>query len=207
MKKPDLKVKPELLKLYSAVEIDPSWLPFLMYRFQTFFLPTEFVMREPGFVTPTQGRIYSTDIFVSSLTGKETLYDRNTLYDYGRKARGKDFHGVWDIGEEVFMVEHYEDHGDDGHVEMQLRGYVFVRQSDLEKIDRFGRKEFKYIDILHERQMTAWRAAQDQEIDEPEQELEGTDFVDPIDAALVLAIPEEAAAAAMIGAEQLRSGM
>ena len=40
------------------------------------------------------------------------------------------------------MVEHYEDHGDDGHTDMQLTGYVFVPASGLELV--YGRKQFAY---------------------------------------------------------------
>ena len=74
----------------------------------------------------------------------------------GRRLYGEKFSGAHQMGEEVFMVEHYKEHGDDGHTDMQLTGYIFVRQSGLELIDRYGRKQFVYIETLQEIQMEKW---------------------------------------------------
>jgi hypothetical protein len=148
-------MKPTLLQQYKAQELDASWLPFLMNRYQTYNLPTEFVMREPGFVVPTQARIYRTDLFVTSLPGREILLNRSDLAKYAQRIKKQEFKGVWDVGEEVFMVEHYENYGDDGHTEMTLMGYYFVRESGLKLVDRYGQKVFAYTEELWQRSIKA----------------------------------------------------
>ena len=157
-------MKPNLLQQYKAQQLDASWLSFLMNDYRTFNLPTEFVVREAMICTPMQGRIYRTDLFAAKLPGKTFVTTRNRLFAAAQKSgrnaiisETKRRWSITDLGEEVFMVEHYEDHGDDGHTDMQLTGYIFVQQSDLELVDRFGRKEFKYIEVMHEREMAAFR--------------------------------------------------
>jgi len=152
-------MKPTLLKLYKAQELDSSWLPYLMNRYQTFNLPTEFVVREPGFFTPKQSRIYATDLFVTSLPGREVVFNRDELLKYVKKLEKT----LWDVGEELFMVEHYSDRGDDGHTDMELIGYIFVRKSGIELVDHYGRKQFAYVQAFEQRIMAAVAA----EIEKP----------------------------------------
>jgi hypothetical protein len=129
-----------------------------MQRYRTYNLPTEYVVRDPGFYAPQQGRIYHTDLFVTKLQDRQLVVDRNKLYEIGVRVRGEQFHGVYDMGEELFMVEHYEDHGDDGHTEMALSGYIFVTAKDLELVEVYGRKQFAYVEELQAREMAKWRS-------------------------------------------------
>jgi hypothetical protein len=116
------------------------------------------VVRDPGFYAPQQGRIYHTDLFVTKLQDRQLVVDRNKLYDIGLRTHGEKFRGVYDIGEELFMVEHYEDHGDDGHTEMALSGYIFVTAKGLELVEVYGRKQFAYVEELQAREMAKWRS-------------------------------------------------
>jgi hypothetical protein len=160
-------MRPKLLQQYKAQQFDASWLPYLMNDYRTYNLSTEFVVREAMICTPMQGRIYRTDLWVVNkqkgqspfVTTHERLHAAATKNPkWGTfDEQGHGF-GVWNFGEEVYMVEHYEDHGDDGHTDMQLTGYIFVPASGLELIDRYGRKQFAYIEILHDKQMAAFRA-------------------------------------------------
>ena len=113
--------RPNIYEQYKAQYFDPSWLPYLMNHYRTFNLPTEFVAHEPGFFAPRQGRIYDTDLC------------------------------IWNLGEEIFMVEHYENWGDDGHTSMELQSYIFVPKAGLELVDVYGRKEFAYVKTLQEK--------------------------------------------------------
>jgi len=149
-------MKPKLYHIYKAHELNPAWTPFLMNRFRTYNLPTEMVIREAGFYAPLQGRIYNTELFSAKVGTRTILVERTILYNIGLRTRGKDFHGVWDMGEEVFMVEHFENRGDDGHTDMELAGYVFVPASGIQEAERFGRKELAYVETLHEILMEEW---------------------------------------------------
>jgi hypothetical protein len=156
-------MKPTLLTPYKANDLDKSWLPFLMNRYQTYNLPTEVVVREPGFFTPKQGRIYRTNLWATNLPGRELVLERSELLKYAKKL-DKNLH---DVGEEVFMVEQYSDRGDDGHTDMELTSYVFVRQSGLELVERYGRKEFAYVEVLWQRECAVRMAAAVAENEKP----------------------------------------
>jgi len=157
-------MRPKLYEQYKAQAFDASWLPYLMNDYRTYNLPTEFVVREAMICTPQQGRIYRTDLFAAQLPGKMFVTTRDRLYDAaqksGRNAMISETNRRWsitDLGEEVFMVEHYEDHGDDGHTDMQLTGYIFVPASGLELVDVYGRKQFAYCKTLQEMEMNKWK--------------------------------------------------
>ena len=158
-------MRPNLYQQYKTPEFDASWLPYLMNDYRTFNLPTEFVAHEPGFFAPTQGRIYTTDLWwVNKQQGQAPfITTHNLLHSAAIKSpkwgtfdeQGHGF-GVWNLGEELFMVEHYENYGDDGHTEMTLMGYIFVPKSGLELVEIYGRKEFAYIKTLQEQQTAKW---------------------------------------------------
>src|SRR5271169_1847678 len=83
-------MRPKLYEQYKAQQFDPSWLPYLMYRYRTFNLPTEFVVHEPGFFVPIQGRIYNTDLWL--VNKQETtkiapfITTRNLLHEAAVKS-------------------------------------------------------------------------------------------------------------------------
>jgi hypothetical protein len=151
-------MKPTLLRQYKPTDFDPSWLKFLINPYQTFNLSTEFVFSEPQICAPKQGRIYRTDLFAPNrqIRGRFLVADRSKIYDMHLRLHGREkFNGLHEVGEDVHMVEHYEDHGDDGHTDMRLTGYIFVRESDLKLVDHYGRKQFAYIEALWQQQLMA----------------------------------------------------
>jgi hypothetical protein len=153
--------RPNIYEQYKAQYFDPSWLPYLMNRYTTFNLATEFVAHEPGFFAPRQGRIYPTDLWALNKNLREGyspfIITRTEIHEVAVKhpkwgtfdEHGHGF-GIWDLGEEIFMVEHYENYGDDGHTSMELMGYIFVPKSGLELVEIYGRKEFTYYKTLQE---------------------------------------------------------
>ena len=155
-------MRPNLYQQYKAQEFDASWLPYLMTHYRTFNLPTEFVAQEPGFFAPLQGRIYNTDLWwVNKVEGQVPfITTRNqwasTMPVLGVVTALEPSSTRWNLGEDIFIVEHYENYGDDGHIQMKLIGYIFVPASGLELVDQFGRKEFSYVNTLQEQETARW---------------------------------------------------
>ena len=167
-----MTIRPDLYRQYKANEFDPSWLPYLMNYYRSFSLPTEMVISEAQFCVPQQGRIYTTDLYaVSSIPKRIFLTTSDRLYDAARKSgraatirEERHSFGISDLGEEVFMVEYYENNADDGHTDMKLMGYVFVPTSGLKIVEHFkGCKEFAYIRKMWNQE----NAAKNEEIEMP----------------------------------------
>jgi hypothetical protein len=149
--------QPNIYEQYKAQYFDPSWLPYLMNHYRTFNLPTEFVAHEPGFFAPRQGRIYDTDLWLTNskvpfVTSRDRMHAVAIKHPkWGTFDEHGHGFGIWNLGEEIFMVEHYENWGDDGHTSMELQSYIFVPKAGLELVDVYGRKEFAYVKTLQEK--------------------------------------------------------
>lgn len=98
---------PEIGRIYTIAEFDPSWIKFLYQTIAEYKMPTEVVLRPKGEKSnylhwnwhkeiAQTGRIYNTD-----------------------------------IPTDIAMIEVYSDHGNDGHIVQVLHGHAFVAKSDL----------------------------------------------------------------------------
>jgi len=88
-----------------------------------FPIPTEMVITESKICTPRQGRAYFTGLF----------FLRGKIVDYTTIKNEPDFKGSCYFPS-VYMIEAYEDWGDDGHTDMSLMGFVMCavgRRSDI----------------------------------------------------------------------------
>lgn len=94
-----------------------------------FYLPTETVMTEPGFVVPKVARTFGTRYH--EYEGKFLSADevQRRVVATGQDYRGSAYYP------EVILVEVWEDYGDDGHTEYMHYGYRFVLESELKKAD------------------------------------------------------------------------
>jgi len=85
-------------------------------------LPTELVVKRPEFVVPKMARVYSTGLYMVD----DVLVSYKELLD----LRGRDFKGTsYEI--EVNLWEVFEDHGEDGHVDYRLVGWVLLPSTAL----------------------------------------------------------------------------
>ena len=134
---------PQLNHIYQIDELG-DLLPILTGNYQTYPLPTEMVIYDAGFYAPQQGRIWRTDYRTAALPDRIIAAHRDELY----KRLGSD--KMWKTGEEIFLVEHYENWGDDGHTEMQLRGYIFVTHTDMQFEEKYGHKQFVYVEKMYQ---------------------------------------------------------
>lgn len=101
---------------------------FLCYLFHSrtsiFYLPTENVLRHPGDIpTIKQGKYYETDWFIKDgeLVHLHQLQQHPTF-----RGTGYETH--------IYLIEVWEDLGDDGHVSFQHIGYTFVTYAALKDI-------------------------------------------------------------------------
>lgn len=89
------------------------------------YLPTECVVTEPKIVMPQIARAFRTDLYLY----ENEIVDYNTL----RNKVGIDKFKGSGYYESVILLEVWEDSGDDGHTGFTLKGFVFVKESNLKE--------------------------------------------------------------------------
>lgn len=105
--------QPELGRIYTLAEFDPSWIKFLCRTIAEYKMPTELVLRgkreKQNYLywnwhseTAQTGRIYNTDRVLDSISSADMV-----------------------------MIEIYHDYGNDGHINQVLYGHAFVEKSNL----------------------------------------------------------------------------
>ncbi|GAF68910.1 unnamed protein product, partial [marine sediment metagenome] len=93
---------------------------YLTRTFSTHDVPTETVVRSPGFVVPTQSRAYATDLYAV----RGLVLDHSTLRQLPRWRSGYGY-------ARIVLVEVWTDHGDDGHIAYCHVGWRFVPETAL----------------------------------------------------------------------------
>ena len=84
------------------------------WKVKQFSLPTEVVVTETRIVTPRQGRMWPLD-----------YYDDGKLVSYQELCKKPRFEGTGHY-KQAWLVEKWENDGDDGHVDFRLMGYVLT---------------------------------------------------------------------------------
>jgi len=93
-------------------------------RFE-WYLPTEVVVTKPKIVTPKTMRIWTTPYW----------YVEGVAISYEELRRRPDFKGTGNFPQR-YIAELWEDHGDDGHVNFSLIGYVCGTLDEIKKLHR-----------------------------------------------------------------------
>ena len=111
-------------------------------------LPTETVVTTPTFVVPRQARAYKTDLYV---------VDGNVVnYNQLHALRGPQFRGTaYERG--VYLIEVWEDTGDDGHVSWTMLGWKFLETNVLD--EQTDPKERMFVIEPTNEDLDAWNAA------------------------------------------------
>lgn len=90
------------------------------------YLPTEAVIHKPEIVIPHEARIYKMSGRATCRDGFSALITRTQAHEEIQEAsQRREPHHVCD----VYLVEVWEDYGDDGHTEYQLMGWRAVTES------------------------------------------------------------------------------
>jgi len=119
----------KLNRLITTQALTPEVAACMRHRFIPINLPTEVVVAEPRYVVPRQARAFRTNFFV--VDGNVVLYHELC------ELRGADFKGTT-YERNVYLIEVWEDFGDDGHVSWCLIGWKFIESNDLDHAsDRF----------------------------------------------------------------------
>jgi len=116
--------------LYTSLE--GEWTEYLLHRHTRYPLLTEAVFQEARIVVPEFGRAYR--------TGRYLMNGRVVSYDEIRARPG--FVGTY-AEEEIWMVEVWEDHGDDGHIRQTQIGWRFVPSKCLQLRSRTWHGELR----------------------------------------------------------------
>lgn len=124
----DRPLVPKLREMIPLALFDARWALFLgSYRTETYDLPTEVVVRSARDILDlrlAQARAYPTNLYLyrgRCVPVEELQRDL--------KERFKGTHAF----EEIYLVEVWGDHGDDGHTDYRQRGFAFVPASDLDR--------------------------------------------------------------------------
>lgn len=108
--------KPEPNKFYMAEDFLRDFAHPVAYGFaHQFFLRTQMVVEAPGFVVPMAGRVFTTSWYV--VDGNVCLYTDIEVTP--------EFQGTYTL-DQIYIVEAWEDYGDDGHISMRFQGYVTI---------------------------------------------------------------------------------
>jgi hypothetical protein len=117
------------VNLYELYQEPP--INFLRVRFEQIVLPTEIVLRNLTPPLPRLARVYETKFWIErKAEGSPVRLIADA--DIRRLIRHDD-KTWWETKEnyeQVKLLEYYENSGDDGHMDMEMRGWVFVRESD-----------------------------------------------------------------------------
>ena len=107
---------------------------FLRNTCRQILVPTEVVIRD--IFKPIQvyySRAYWTHLFFAYdglVPDEEQPVDQIRLQEAVERA-GQKFRGTYTHAEPVYLLEVFEDWGDDGHTQYRLVGWALVKQSDL----------------------------------------------------------------------------
>lgn len=101
--------------IYTPNDLPPGTQGFLSNRFSQYVVPTEVVINSiDQNILPLVGRTYQTNLY----------YLRSNIVDYNVLRLEPDFKGTSNY-KSIVMSEVWDDHGDDGHVDYCMVGYVF----------------------------------------------------------------------------------
>ncbi len=88
------------------------------------YLPTEVVVHKPEIVSPSVARIYKTPLYLK----------RGKIIDYEELRKTDGFQGTYKE-DPIYLVEIWEDAGDDGHTEYKHEGYAFIPKGHLPRLE------------------------------------------------------------------------
>ena len=98
-------------------EIPQTWMKYLRNPFIQIAMPTEVVFKEPRIVVPKYARCYETDLYI---------YKLGLVLPYEELRKKEDFTGTAHHPS-VRLCELWHDCGADGHMEMYIKGWCFIR--------------------------------------------------------------------------------
>jgi hypothetical protein len=108
----------ELYKLITNIS------DFKLYHFEQFIVPTEFVIRSLEPQLPLVARAYYIELYSRRECDEVITYDQlKNLVPNFTESR---------CANHLYLLEVFEDHGDDGHVDYTLSGYMLVKDKDIE---------------------------------------------------------------------------
>ena len=110
----------ELYKFMSTLEDVPA--EHVRHIARRLYVPTEFVIHKPQHLVPDVARIYSTNLWNVN----------DTIMGYDTLAQEPSFRGT-SYYDEILLAEVWLDHGDDGHIQYSLRGWMYITTSRLEE--------------------------------------------------------------------------
>jgi len=99
-------------------EPNPKW---LLNRFETFPLPTEMVVWQPGYVIPDMGRCYR--LRYHECDGK--FYDTMTELRESDEFQLNGWNNFKDAN--IYLYEVWRNYGDDGHTEYSLSCWILIQ--------------------------------------------------------------------------------
>ena len=101
--------------------------------FQQFVLPTEVVLRSLTPPIPRFARAYDCDLFapfdVPQENGQRLLYTAQEMQAAFPERYNRS--GLYGMSVPVVLMELYENSGDDGHTDMELRGWTLVLKGEI----------------------------------------------------------------------------
>jgi hypothetical protein len=119
-------MKPTLGKLYPLKDFSAEWMRAFGSTPQQFALPTEFVLWQAQVAIPMMARAYHTSWYAY----RGCVVTHSWLIHLC-EVLGRRFEGTSRLAERVVVVEVWDNHGDDGHVENHLVGFRFVPEGAL----------------------------------------------------------------------------
>ena len=124
----------ETVKSYKrCIQDDLGELPFFCHYY-IYNIPYEYVVRNPKLCLPLQGRYWELSKVLTPDREKIVDWRNGPYYESISQCMEND---IW-----LYLVEIFEDWGDDGHTEYQLMGYAIMTNSQLKKyLERFDYNE------------------------------------------------------------------
>ena len=116
------------IKLFDFIKRDDMLIPssYGFFGMDQVPVPTEFVITETQICTPSYARVLVTPFYM--LNGN--------IVDYDELLQEKPFYGTCSY-ETVFLVEVWENGGDDGHIDYRHKGYRYVNQTQFENEKKY----------------------------------------------------------------------
>jgi hypothetical protein len=110
----------KLNHLYTLDQIAsiPKLLKSLEYYYCQYILPTEVVITDNRPILLHTGRCYNTSYYLN--TKDKIIYENQ--YDYKTSCF-------------IYLVEHYENEGDDGHTNFRLQGYILISEETAQEFN------------------------------------------------------------------------
>ena len=113
----------KLNHLYTLDQIAsiPELFKSLEYCYRQYTLPTEVVITDNRPVLLNMGRCYRTSYYLN------TKYE--IIYEYKKIIKND-----YEVYANLYLIEHYENVGDDGHVDFRIQGYVLISDKTAKAI-------------------------------------------------------------------------